>query len=592
VSRGGALRRAEHAIPWVALVAAVLVPFTVASGYWVTVLTTLLVNVVLVLGLNFMIGYAGLLNLGYAVFVGLGAYGTSLAMRDWSFGFWPALLVGIVVSVIAAVVIAMPTLRLSKVYLGIVTLALGEIFGLLALNLTGLTGGAAGVVGITRPTLLGLAFGSTAAFYCLVLAVTVLLVVLALRWDRSHVGRAFRYVREDEVAAEASGIDTRRTKLLAFAIGATYAAVGGGLTAVQFQAINPDTFDFSVTLLILTMLAIGGSGSLPGVIVGAAIFTVLPEALRVAAEYRLLIYGLALTAFMLFRPEGLIPARPRPPRHAAGDEDAAPAERPAPPLAPATLAEVRGLTRRFGGLLAVDDVSFLVHPGEILGVIGPNGAGKSTLVEMFCGALRPTAGSVVYRGRVLGGERPSARARRGIGRTFQRVRLFPELTVLDNVVAASRIHQRGGLLGAIFATRRYRASERATVATALERLRFVNPELVERADVQARHLPYGLQKQVELARALAVEPELLVLDEPVAGLNSAEKRAMARLITAIRERGTAVVLIEHDMETIMSLCDRVVVIDNGAKIADADPDAVQSDARVIDAYLGREVELV
>jgi branched-chain amino acid transport system permease protein len=573
---------------------AVLVPFVVASGYWISILTTLLVNVILVLGLNFMIGYAGLLNLGYAVFVGLGAYGTALAMSDLHISFWPALVVGVAVSVVAAVVIAVPTIRLSKVYLGIVTLALGEIFGLVAQNLVSFTGGAGGIVAIPRPTLFGTTFNGSATFYCLVLVIAVILVAIALRWDRSHIGRSFEYVREDEIAAESSGVDTRSTKLLAFAIGAAYAAIGGGLTAVQLQAVNPEVFSFDATLTILTMLAVGGSGSVPGVILGAALFTILPEELRIASSYRLLIYGVALTLFMLFRPAGLIPARRR---HATLEPDELDAhdeqDAKAPPTASSgPLVQVRGLTKRFGGLVAVDDVSFDVREGEILGIIGPNGAGKSTLVEMFCGAQRPSAGSISFRGRQITRARPSARARRGIGRTFQRVRLFPELTVLDNVIAGAQLRGRRGLFGAIFATPRYRASERASLARSFAALRFVAPELDGRTDELAKHLSYGLQKKLELARALATGPDLLVLDEPVAGLNSAEKSEIGELILQIRDRGVTMILIEHDMPMIMGLSDRIMVMENGAKIAEGTPSAIQADERVIDAYLGTEVELV
>jgi branched-chain amino acid transport system permease protein len=584
--------RAERSLPWAVLVAAVAVPFVIASGYWVTVLTTLLINVILVLGLNFMLGYAGLLNLGYAAFAGVGSYATVLAMQDWGLSFWLALPFGIALSVVVAVLTALPTLRLSKIYLGIVTLALGEIFSLLVLNLTGLTGGAIGLGGIQRPTFLGLSLVTTPAFYCFVLAIAVLLTLLAARWDRSHFGRAFRYVREDEVAAESSGIDTARTKLLAFAIGAAYAAVGGALVATQFQALGPSSFEFATTLLVLTMLAVGGSGSLPGVILGAALLTVLPEISRSFDEYRLATYGLALVAVMLFRPQGLIPARAR--TRIAPDPSVEPPG-PAPANVPAAgepLAVVRGLTKRFGGLVAVNEVSFDIRAGEILSIIGPNGAGKTTLVDMLCGAQRPTRGSIGYRGEDLRRARPSGRALRGVGRTFQRIRLFGDLTVLDNVMAAARPTARRGLLAAVLRTPAYRRAEAEALAQARACLAFLGEDLASRSGELAKFLPYGLQKRLEVARALAMRPTLLVLDEPAAGLNSGEKAEMAQLMLRIRDAGTTVVLIEHDMALVMGISDRILVLDGGAVLMEGAPAAVQEDERVIDAYLGREVELV
>lgn len=572
-----------------------VVPFVVSSGYWLTVLTSLLINAILVMGLNFMIGYAGLLNLGYAAFAGMGAYGTTLAMQDWSVGFWLALVFGAALAAGSAVLIAVPTLQLSFVYLAIVTLAVGAIFTLLAFNLEGLTGGAIGIGGIPRPTLFGVTFNDTPSFYCFALGFALFLGFVALRFERSHVGRALRYVRADEVAAEASGIDTKRTKLLAYSIGAVYAAVGGALIAVQFQAIVPNGFDLSLTLVTLTMLVVGGPGSLGGAVLGAAAFTLIPEISRSLDDYRQLCYGVALTGMLLIRPHGLIPARSRMNvRAATADRASAPKEKiiSRDDGTGAPLAEVRDVTKRFGGLVAVDAVSFTVARGEIVSVIGPNGAGKTTLIDVICGATRPTRGSVVFDGRELGSTRPSRRARAGLARTFQRIRVFSDLTVLENVVAGCHPIRPGGLVAATLGTRGYRNAEAEAIVRAMRALEAVGGDLVARAGEPAGNLAYGLQKRVELARALAIEPSLLILDEPAAGLNSAEKTAMMDLIVAIRDRGTGVILVEHDMPLVMGISDRVIVLDNGMRISEGAPAEVQNDDRVIDCYLGRDVDLV
>jgi branched-chain amino acid transport system ATP-binding protein/branched-chain amino acid transport system permease protein len=579
----------------VALVA-VLIPLWVSSGYWLTVLTTLFVNIILVAGLNCMIGYAGLLNLGYAALAGLGAYTTTILMKDVSLNFWLALAAGVAVAVVVALGLALPTLRLSIVYLAIVTLAFGSIFSLLVFNLQDLTGGAAGIGAIPRPTLLGIEFTSTTNFYWLVLGILVVLALISVRLERSALGRAFRYIREDEIAAEASGIDSVQTKLCAWGIGAAFAAIGGTLTAVQFQAIGPDTYDVGLTFLILTMLVVGGTGSFAGAVVGATLFTLLPEFSRSLDEYRLLLYGVVLTAVMLIRPEGVWPAR----WHAEALELETTAAATPRSVSLVTregvdkdspLIEAHEVSKRFEGLIAVNRVSLAVFPAEIVSVIGPNGAGKTTLIDMMCGLSRPSGGKLLFCGRQVGRSRASWRARRGLGRTFQQIRLFPELTILENVLAGSHSLLRGSWIAGVLRTPAYTRAEAEAVARARQALDAVGGGLINRSDELAKHLPYGLQKRVELARALATDPLLLVLDEPASGLNSAEKHSMMELIVAIRNAGTGVVLIEHDMGLVMGISDRVIVLDNGELLVQGLPAEVQSDERVIDAYLGREVVL-
>lgn len=572
---------------------AVAMPAVIDSRYWVNVGTGLLINLVLVLGLNIMMGYAGQLVLGYAAFVGISAYGSTLAMAHWHLPWLLGLAVGVAAAVALGLAMGLPTLKLNPVYLSIVTLALGQIFVLLIFNFRSLTGGGMGLGGVPRPSLFGVTFTQPIPFYYLMLAFAVLLIFTVLRLESSRFGRAFEYLREDETAAEASGIDTVRTKLLAFTAGAVYAGIGGVLLAAHLTALGPNSFGFSQSILYLIMVVVGGTGSVAGALAGGAAFTLLPEVLRGFVFLRMLVYGAGLAAIMLFRPQGLIPPRRRPltVRTDAGAGGYTPAFAGGQgALAGQPLLAIDGVTKRFAGLTAVKGVSLELQPGELVSIIGPNGAGKTTLVNLITGMLPPTEGRVLFRGGDITRLRPNRRARMGIARTFQKIRLFPNLTLMENVVAGRQVHARAGMAASILRTPAQRREEAAAVHAADYWLRFVGDDLYERRSEIVRHLPYGAQKRVEIARALALEPTLLILDEPAAGLNSAEKERLAGLIKQVQSLGVTVILIEHDMRMVMRISDRIFVLDNGEKIAEGGEAGIRSNPQVVEAYLGRDAE--
>jgi branched-chain amino acid transport system permease protein len=563
---------------------ALLLPL-VLGAYPMSVAVTVVTYAILGLGLNVVVGYAGLLDLGYAAFFAIGAYTSSMLQVYTHWSFWETLPAAVIAAAVSGCIIGYPTLRLRSDYLAIVTLGFGEIVRITVTNLS-VTGGPNGLYGIPPATVFGTVITSEDALYYLGLFFLLIAVVFTGLLSRSRLGRAWRTLREDETASEAVGVPATKVKLLAYVMGAMVGALAGMFFSAQFGTIDPTSFTFTTSVTILIVVIVGGMGSIPGMILGALIVVALPEALRPIASYRLLIFALGLIVLMLVRPQGLWPAS----RSRRGSFTAPPAARKAPespaaqrPEPGSLLLRVCGLRHSFGGVKAVDDVSFDLHAGEILSIIGPNGAGKTTVFNCITGLVTPQHGDVSLRGeRSLLKLKPHTIVSLGLARTFQGVRLFEGLDVAENCLVGLAAHQGGlvswhGLLG------RTSAQDRRE---ALRWLAFVG--LADRAHLLASELSYGDRRRLEIARSLMSRPLALLLDEPAAGTNPTEKRELMDLVRQVRDSGVTVLLIEHDMFMVMGLSDRVIVLDQGAVIAEGPPAQVRTDPRVIGAYLGRE----
>ncbi|MBB2926954.1 branched-chain amino acid ABC transporter ATP-binding protein/permease [Paraburkholderia silvatlantica] len=574
-----------------------------ASGYIVDVGLTIITYAILGLGLNVVVGYAGLLDLGYAAFFAIGAYTTALLETLLHFSFWATLPFSLAFAGASGVVIGYPTLRLRSDYLAIVTLGFGEITRIVATNLD-ITGGPNGIYGIEPPSLFGFEFSSPRSVYVLGMAFFIVVLVFAVRLGRSRLGRAWTSIREDEAAAEAVGVATLRVKMLAYVIGALIGGLAGSLFAARFGTIDPTAFTYLQSVTILIVVVMGGRGSIPGVILGALIVAGLPEMLRFLNLWRIFGFAVALVVLMLLRPQGLWPARvrraaPRPEEetvaHEAEAAEAAGKESEAAvsladsggleaAAARETLLEVHDLERRFGGVRAIGGITFQVRSGEILALIGPNGAGKTTVFNCLTGVIRPSGGRLVWRGEPLGGGAPHRNVHLGIARTFQGIRLFNHMSAFENVLIGMDHRLHTALVAELAGTRAARAEAAAHGALGQRWLDLVG--LGARASEYASDLPYGDQRRLEIARALASQPRLLLLDEPAAGMNPTEKHALMAQIRRIRDLGVTVLLIEHDMALVMGVSDRIVVMDHGEIIAQGTPAQIQNDPVVIDAYLG------
>ncbi|AWN47678.1 ABC transporter [Methylobacterium terrae] len=567
---------AYAALVAVAVFLAATTPF---SGYVLNILMQAATYAIAVIGLTVVLGLCGQINLAQAAFFGIGAYAVGLGTVDLGISFWLCLPVGLVLALILGAGLGASTLRLGGHYLAMVTISFQQILTLIMINWIPVTHGPDGVPNIKRPGL----FTDGQSYLALCVFVLAAVAYAVWRMPKTRLGRAMRAVRDNELAAGVTGIDIYRTKVMAFAIGALLAGLGGGLFAGSFTYISPDQFSFAESVVFLTMALLGGVGSPVGAVIGTGLLILIPEWLRFLKEIPglyLAIYGLAVILIVVFMPEGiwgflgdqvkrLRPRKPAPPR--AQDltltQDAASA---------APVLEVEGLSKHFGGLKAVDEVSFTVTRGGIHALIGPNGSGKTTTLNVLSGLYTPTGGRVRLNGRDVTRFAPHQRAGSGLGRTFQNIRLFRSMSALENVVIGA---ERPG--NAIVAHDRSSLEARARAALA-----FVGLE--GRADEPISSFSYGHQRLVEIARALAGNPVLLLLDEPAAGLNSSEKNALTVLLRRMAAKGLTILIIDHDMTLVSDVASHITVLNFGRRIADGVTATVLREPAVIEAYLGQE----
>src|SRR5215472_7770503 len=633
------------------LLAALLFPPLIHNDGDIDAAANALSFAALALGLNIVVGFAGLLDLGYAAFFAIGAY-TYGALASWQLhpawsGFWePFAFLDLVARVqgtggdvvhfqvsfwlmmpIAAAIAAFfgilfgaPTLRLKGDYLAIVTLGFGEIVPIVARNWPSLTNGAQGLNGALPPQFFGYNFGISATpYYYVGVALIAFLMFTSQRLKTSRIGRAWMAIREDEIGAMAMGVNRVKFKLLAFAIGAAFAGATGTLYVAKLQTATPEMFMFPVSVMILVMIVFGGMGNVWGVVVGALILQILQswvlqdlsgwvnalgrltgvewlQHVQLASSIEL-IFGLILVVMMLYRRQGLIPATRRVAALSLEQQSAQVTRGGFDTLGQLgalekragsdPLLDISDLTVRFGGLVALGSVALRVPAHSVLAVIGPNGSGKSTLFNAVTGLVPADAGSIRFAGVEIAGKPPHLVLERGIARTFQNLRLFPNLTVLENVLIGMHARLHTGPVGALLRPPRTRHEEREARERAIDILSIFGNRLLPRADHVVSSLSYANRRRCEIARALASQPKLLLLDEPTAGMNPAETLELAEQIRSLHRLGLSIVLIEHKLDVVVNLADTVIVLDHGEKIAEGSPAEVRRDEEVIRAYLGR-----
>lgn len=626
--------RGRLALTCVTWIAALVVPLAVPSAAWRQIFVLMVIYAALASGLNLLVGFTGLLDLGYVAFYAVGAYTTAILTTHvlvarfgqafYSQDLWwvpyLAIIPAVVFSGLLAGILGYPTLRARGDYLAIMTLGLGEVVQLVAINWSGLTGGPAGIAAIPPFALGTTKLFNPLAVYYVALVIATPCFIFTWRVSRSHLGRIWRTIREDELVAESMGVRSSRYKLYAYVAGGGIAGAIGVIFAHSQGFVDPQSFTIDVNFLVLSLVIIGGSGTIIGPIFAAIAWVALNQWLSTTQlvqahpEMGSFILSAVVLVVLIVRPRGLLGSGPSLARSSAGtalrtrSPEEAGFQRVRPTLAsgpvrgprrrppagvpgsskepPASAGILAGQALRcsFGGVHALNGVDMQVRAGEIVGLIGPNGAGKTTLANVLTGVQRPTSGSLFLDEALVKMSRPSDAARLGISRTFQLIRVLPEMSVLENLLVGSHLDVKRGL-GLVLGVRAW-SGEKALTERAVAVLELLG--LQQRTHQLAAALPYGDRRRVEIGRALMTGPRFLFLDEPAAGMDTRETSELGEIIRHIGAQGIGICLIEHDLGLVTSISDRVIALDRGTVVADGDPKAVATSPAIAHAYLGVE----